>query len=214
MLIRQGAMPLRGALSPCGFSPQCSYDFTRPVASLYCTLHFCCGIILQPRYLRLCGSKRWPAHCTVCTAPSTTLHYHHILLLRSEGPYKLHSRRPLYNHSALILWQFTACMYHIQCAITFSEIMLESAHSNHPQNGRMAKFQKGKILCSNVWSLINKKSVKTSASAFYVQCSMKSYFSQRCVEEIDQLIKRRPGICSASRFFFFIKTRTLVREQL
>ena len=97
-------------------------------------------------------------------------------------------------------------MYHFQCALKSSPDITRRVLVWQGLHFQMAKFQKGKILCSNVWSLINKKvlklpqaplfctpksSIKTTIKKHYNLCSMKSYFSQRCVEEIDQLIKRR-----------------------
>ena len=129
MLIRQGAMPLQGALMtfplwlfstvflwlhpPSGFT----LLYTPFLLWYYITAQ-----IFEVMWQQKMTSSLYSVHCPQYYTSLSP----YILLLRSEGPYKLHSRRPLYNHSALILWQFTACMYHIQCAITFSEIMLES----------------------------------------------------------------------------------------
>ena len=192
MLIRQGAMPLQGAL------------MTFPLwlfSTVFLWLHPPSGFTLlyTPFLLWYCIT----AQIFEQKMTSSLYSVHFPQYYTSLSPYTL---APFWGSIQIALTTAIIqplgsdimaiyCMHvsYSMCNNIFRNYARKSnsAHSNHPQNGRMAKFQKGKILCSNVWSLINKKSVKTSASAFYVQCSMKSYFSQRCVEEIDQLIKRR-----------------------
>ena len=79
-------------------------------------------MILQQRLLKLCHSKRRPAHCLLYGVDFTPQYYNSLssytLAPFRGSPYKSHSGRPLYNHSALILWQFTACMYHITLVLS------------------------------------------------------------------------------------------------